>query len=231
MPVILPKYLEKGSSLPKGWYDTPTMNKTRLESFSDGVFSIVMTVLVLDLKVPQLAGSVSDMTLLNALGLIWPHIAIFIATFTILAVAWINHHFIFHSFAKTVDRWLNLINMFYLMVIVFVPFSASLLGEYYGYRLPLLLFGGNLLGITVLATAMLSYIKRSQDLSHISRRLYNQARFRTFLSIGSYVIGLALIYFSAGASIFFFIFPILFNIIPGTVDLTEKIFRLDFDRL
>lgn len=207
------------------------MNKTRLESFSDGVFAIVMTVLVLDLKVPELLGSITDTALMNALALIWPHIAIFIATFTILAVAWINHHFIFHVFAKTVDRWLNLLNMFYLMIIVFIPFSASVLGAYYGYRLPLYLFGCNLLSITLLATAMLSYVKHSQGLSHVSRRIYNQARFRTFLSIGSYVIGLTLVYVSSSMSIFFFIFPILFNIIPGTVDLTEKLFRLDFDRL
>ena len=191
------------------------MNKSRLEAFSDGVFSIVMTLLVIDIKVPEVAGDVSSTALMAALAKLAPHMWLFVATFAVLAVAWINHHFLFHVFAKTVDRWLNLLNLLYLMIVVFVPFSASFFSAYYGYLLPTTLFGLNLLGIVLLAVAMLLYIRRTQNMDHTSTRIFRQARFRSVLSIVSYLLGIAFAFFSAHVSLFFFIFPVVFNIIPG----------------
>jgi uncharacterized membrane protein len=205
------------------------MNKSRLEAFSDGVFSIVMTLLIFDVKVPEIVMNQTDAGLWASFLLAVPHLLIFMGTFAVLSMMWTNHHFLFHSFAKTVDRKLNLLNLLYLMMVVLVPFSASFLGAYHSYRLPAIIFGLNLLAITFLSLRMLWYIKRSQELEHVERRTFNQARFRSMLSIGSYVLGVITVFVSSHASLFFFIFPIVFNIIPGTVDLTEKIFRLNFD--
>lgn len=204
------------------------MNKARLEAFSDGVFSIVMTLLVIDIKVPEIVPPVTGAALAAAFVELAPHILLFIATFVVLAVAWINHHFLFHAFAKTVDRWLNLINLLFLMTVVFVPFTASFFSAYYGQGLPTVLFGANLLLIALLAISMLVHIKHSQPIDHVSNRLFQQARFRSILSIVSYLLGITLSFLSANVSLFFFIFPVVFNIIPGTLDLTEKLFGFNF---
>ncbi len=102
------------------------MNKGRLEAFSDGVFSIVMTLLIFDVKVPQLVAPFTDHDLWAALSGVWPSITIFVLTFAVLSVFWINHHFLFEMFAKSIDRRLNLLNLLYLMFVVLVPFTASL---------------------------------------------------------------------------------------------------------
>src|ERR1700690_268375 len=100
------------------------MSKTRLESFSDCVFSIVMTLLVFDIKVPALPEPVTDLALWQSLGTIWPLILIYVLTFAVLSVFWVNHHFLFQTIAKSVDRQLNLLNLLYLMFVVLVPFTA-----------------------------------------------------------------------------------------------------------
>src|SRR5579864_1027466 len=106
------------------------MNKSRVEAFSDGVFAVVITLLVFDIKLPALPPQISDAQLWGELGVLWPLIVVYFMTFAVLSVIWINHHFLFHSFAKSVDRWLNLLNLAYLMFVAFVPFSALLIGTY-----------------------------------------------------------------------------------------------------
>ena len=207
---------------------TTDMDKSRLEAFSDGVFSIVMTLLVLDIKLPVLVEPVTDAELWRGVQYTLPHVYIFMATFAVLSVAWTNHHFLFHGFAKVVDRWLNLINLLYLMVIVFVPFSAAFLGAHPDHEIPAVLYGLNLLAVILLSWVMLSYISRTQNVDHVSERTFKQARFRGFLSIASYLLGIISAFVLPELSVFFFIFPVVFNIIPGTVDLVERLFGLKF---
>src|SRR3954466_16056657 len=101
------------------------MNKSRLEAFSDGVFSIVMTLLVFDIKLPTTVAIHSNDTLLRELINIAPHISVYFVSFAVLSVFWINHHFLFNTFARSVDRWLNLLNLAYLSFVAFIPFSAN----------------------------------------------------------------------------------------------------------
>src|SRR5581483_7238385 len=98
------------------------MNKGRIETFSDSVFAVAMTLLVFNIKLPALPASASDAELWAAFLPIVPSIILYVMTFAVLSVAWINHHFLFHAFAHSIDRWLNLLNLSYLMFIVLVPF-------------------------------------------------------------------------------------------------------------
>src|SRR6185436_5693378 len=106
------------------------MNKVRVETLADGVFAIAMTLLILDVKLPEMEGVASNAELWSAILALWPNVVAYVFSFMILAVAWMNHHFLFHFFAKAVNRQLNLLNMLYLMVIAFLPFSADLLGRH-----------------------------------------------------------------------------------------------------
>ncbi len=203
------------------------MDKTRVLALSDGVFAIVMTLLIFDIKIPAFTDMVTDVQLWNALGILWPHFLVFAGTFAVLSVMWLNHHFLFDTFAKEVDRPLNLLNLLYLMFIAFVPFSASFMGEFHAHQPAVVLYGLNLLAVAFVSTFMTAYIKKTQGVEHLSDRLLNQSRFRYTLNILCYLLALAVSFLNEYAALFFYIFPVFFNIIPGTLDFTEKLFRFD----
>src|SRR5262249_56430715 len=64
----------------------------RLEAFSDGVFAIAITLLILEIRVPELQGVVTDGQLLDALLRLWPSLVAFLFSFSVVFVMWINHH-------------------------------------------------------------------------------------------------------------------------------------------
>lgn len=208
------------------------MNKGRLEAFSDGVFSIVMTLLIFGIKIPAIPNPVSDATLWREIGLVAPLLGVYFLSFAVLSVLWINHHFLFHSFAKSVDRRLNLLNLTYLAFVAFVPFSSDLIGRYYTHQPAAIIYGLNIFIIVALSSRMVTYIKsHSGELlnEHIPRRTINQARFRSRLSLFCYVAGLLISFLNVPAALLFFAFPIMFNIVPGSLDVTERLFRFSLD--
>jgi uncharacterized membrane protein len=204
------------------------MNKARAESFSDGVFAIVMTLLVFDIKLPAIAGHVSNAQLWSVLVGLSPLIVSYMLSFLVLAVFWINHHFLFHSFMKELDRRLNLLNMIYLLFLVFVPFSAYLFGSYPYNQPAALIYGLNILAVMIMSATMVRYLHRHKELSHkISSRLVKQARIRTGLTEGSYILGILFTFFYIPASVFFYLFPLIFNIIPGSLNFVERVFQFE----
>ncbi|MGE7389483.1 TMEM175 family protein [Streptomyces sp. NPDC004126] len=97
----------------------------RVEAFSDGVFAIVITILVLELKVPEGQGSELWHGLLEQ----WPHYAAYVVSFLIIGVMWVNHHTIF-SHLKRVDRPLLFLNLLVLMVVSVIPYTTNVLAEH-----------------------------------------------------------------------------------------------------
>jgi uncharacterized membrane protein len=177
-----------------------------------------------------LTAPVTDAALWEAIGRILPHIIVFFVTFAVLSVLWINHHFLFHSFAKSVDRRLNLLNLSYLSFVAFVPFSASIIGAYHTHQPAAIVYGLNIFVIVATSTAMVRYmIKHRGELlnDHVTPRLLNQAGFRAGLSLIFYALGMLITFVSVPLSLFFYAFPVIFNIIPGTLDFTEKMVGFD----
>lgn len=206
------------------------MNKGRIEALSDSIFAVAMTLLVFDIRVPIIAQPVTDQALVQQLGALTPLFVVYVVSFIVLAVIWTNHLFVFHRFAKEVDRRLNNLNMLYLMFVVFVPFSAQLIGTYINTRAAIILYGLNIFAIVFLSFRMIAYILKNDHLSQdaISTRLIKQARFRSFVSLLFYPLGILCAFIWIPASIFFYAFPVVFNFIPGTLDFLEKHSPLDF---
>ena len=102
----------------------------RVEAFSDGVFAIAITLLVLDLHVPQNLHSVEG--LLGSLQEQWPAYLAFLLSFATIGIMWINHHYLFNLITRT-DHWLLVFNALLLLTITVVPFPTSLLAEYIGH--------------------------------------------------------------------------------------------------
>ncbi|MFG2297878.1 TMEM175 family protein [Streptomyces sp. NPDC048603] len=97
----------------------------RVEAFSDGVFAIVITILVLEIKVPEEHGS----GLWHGLWEQWPHYAAYVVSFLIVGVMWVNHHTIF-GHLRRVDRPLLFLNLLVLMVVSVIPWTTSVLAEH-----------------------------------------------------------------------------------------------------
>lgn len=100
------------------------MRTGRVEAFSDGVFAVAITLLVLDLRVPITSGS-----LVTALADEWPRFVAFLISFLVIGIVWVNHHTLFAS-VQHVDRPLLFFNLALLLSVVVIPFTTSLFAEY-----------------------------------------------------------------------------------------------------
>ncbi|MBA3843198.1 MAG: DUF1211 domain-containing protein [Actinobacteria bacterium] len=97
------------------------MNETaRLETFSDGVFAIAATLLILEIRIDA-HGSVTRQLLH-----LWPSYAAYAISFLTIGIMWINHHTLFKQIDR-VDRTFLVLNVLFLMVIAFIPFPTQLL--------------------------------------------------------------------------------------------------------
>ncbi|MBV9041146.1 MAG: DUF1211 domain-containing protein [Acidimicrobiia bacterium] len=99
------------------------MNKVRVEAFSDGVFAIAITLLVLTIAEPtnyrQLSHQIWDR---------WPSLAAYIVSFIVIGIMWLNHHSIF-GYLDHIDRPLVYLNQLLLLTVVFLPYPTGVLGE------------------------------------------------------------------------------------------------------
>jgi len=127
------------------------MTKNRLEAFSDGVFAIVITLLILDVRFP------ADKPLtLETLWGVAPHLWAFVLSFVIVGVYWVSHHNMLH-FIRAVDRQLLWLNLALLLIVVFIPFPAALLGQHSDNELAVALYGINLMLVNAAGAAMWLY--------------------------------------------------------------------------
>jgi uncharacterized membrane protein len=120
------------------------INKSCIEMLTDGIFAIVMTLLVLEIAVPQVTHSEAVAGELSKRLLeLWPVIMSYAMSFILLGFFWIYHHGLFH-YIKRVNRAFAWITVFYLMFVAFIPFSTALLGEYYDQQIPVVIYGINI---------------------------------------------------------------------------------------
>jgi uncharacterized membrane protein len=113
------------------------MGKSRLEAFSDGVIAIIITIMVLELKVPH----GEDVTLLAAL---WPVFISYVLSFIYVGIYWTNHHHMLHTVKHVSGSilWSNLHLLFWLSLF---PFTTAWAGENHFVKWPMIVYGVNLL--------------------------------------------------------------------------------------
>jgi uncharacterized membrane protein len=128
------------------------VSTNRLEAFSDGVFAIAATLLILNVVEP---GGPLGQALLR----IWPSYAAYAVSFVTIGVIWINHHLVISQIGK-VDRLFLLVNIIFLMLIAFIPFPTRLLAEHInseGAQAAALSYGITLTGTAVMFNVMWQY--------------------------------------------------------------------------
>jgi uncharacterized membrane protein len=141
------------------------MSVGRLEAFSDGVFAIVITLLILDIKVP--VGQ--DGTLGRALGRQWPQYAAFLLSFLIVGIIWLNHHATFNLLRRT-DHGIQVLNLILLLPVTVLPWPTALLAEYTregtagDRRVAVLVYGVASSAMSASFNALWRYILRHSEL-------------------------------------------------------------------
>ena len=100
----------------------------RLEAFSDGVFAIAITLLIIAIKVPS-HEDLKDQSLMHYVWQQWPKYFAYILSFVMIGIYWANHHYLFKLFKRT-DHVFNLLNVFFLMTIAFLPYPTGVLGDF-----------------------------------------------------------------------------------------------------
>jgi uncharacterized membrane protein len=101
------------------------MNKSRVEAFSDGVFAIAATLLILDIGVGSAPGS----DLRHALVQLWPAYLAYATSFLTIGIIWMNHHYCVETIGRA-DRTLLFVNLVLLLTVAFLPFPTSLVANY-----------------------------------------------------------------------------------------------------
>jgi uncharacterized membrane protein len=104
-----------------------SISPQRIEAFSDAVFAVAITLLVLSIHLP--ARKIPENQLLTQLRLLWPNYFAYILSFAIIGMFWLGHHSVFKMLRRH-DRGLFWLNLLFLALIVFVPFPTSVLSDY-----------------------------------------------------------------------------------------------------
>lgn len=141
---------------------TSAITTARIETLTDGVFAIVMTLLVFDMHLP-LPEQVEQIGLLNALSLLAPNLLSYVITFVILGVFWVGHHNQFF-YIRRADRVLLWINIFFNMAVALLPFSAGLFSRYGQYAEAIIVYNLNLILTGVLLFTHWWYATRDNHL-------------------------------------------------------------------
>ena len=158
------------------------MKKERVEAFSDGVFAIVITLLVLDIKLPEIKYD----NLSEALFALIPNIASYVLSFFVIGLYWIGHH-LYLDKLKQIDGTFLFYNLLLLLFISMLPFPTSILGKFPLKHLSLTFYGANLLLTNIISFLLLRHIVKNPHLiqdkhqPEFSRNIFRKYQIPLFL--------------------------------------------------
>ncbi len=164
------------------------MNKTRLEAFSDGVFAIIITIMVLEIKVPH-GTEWSDLKPLL------PIFLSYVVSFIYVGIYWGNHHHLIHT-ARNVSSgiiWANLHLLFWLSLL---PLTTGWVGENHQAPNTVVAYALNLMLCGAAYTILIATIRQCTTFTPAMQRAIRQVNRKSIISTVGYVVAIALAYFS-----------------------------------
>ena len=155
----------------------------RLIPLSDGVFAFAMTLLVVDLTVPEIASGDVAAELPARLWALWPKALTYVISFLVAAIYWTNHRRMFRSIVRA-DGMLTSLNVLLLMLVAFQPFPTAVLGAYGDQPVAVMLYAGTLALTGLTGLAIWLYASGRRRLLHpdASARLI---RYQTWRAVGN----------------------------------------------
>ena len=203
------------------------MNHTRLDQLSDGIFAIVMTILVFDIKIPAIWGPIDNMGLWVQIKQLLPLLLSYVLSFFLLFTYWRAHHFFISIYAKNIDSMLTNINALFFMLISLVPFSTSILGGYIKNELSIIIFSIHIILIGLTLYWMRRYVLFSEHIKNpeISKREIRGSTIRTLAPVFFAIVAIPLCFWSIQASLALLILVVIFNLSSFSTRLFENIMK------
>ncbi len=205
--------------------DTPETNRAssaittaRIETLTDGVFAIVMTILVFNFHTP-LKELVQQFGLMHELATLVPNLIGYAITFVILGVLWVGHHNQFF-YIRRADRVLLWINIFFMMCVALLPFSAELLSEYGQDHVSIIVYNINLILAELLLFVHWWYATRdnhllSQEIDPFTRHIVYR---RILTPPALYLLAILVSFVNVQVSIAIDILVPIIYVLPNRVD-------------
>lgn len=188
------------------------MSKTRIESFSDGVFSIVLTLLVFNFQVPKLLGPNFDHELYTKLVAMYPYLITYILSFVLISMYWIAHHNLFHNLKHVNNRLLGL-NSLFLLFLAITPFPTQVLGAYPATESAAIFFG-----IAMVCTSLSFSLLRYYAFFHgqlledfVNREFLRNSLIKNIVGAVLYIVAIAISAYSENITLSMYaMIPLLF---------------------
>ena len=193
--------------------------KNRIEALIDGIFAVALTLLVLDIKLPEGVPYATNEELWNRLVQLERHFAIYAISFIVIGIYWVAHHVQFH-YVRFTDRRLIWINMLFLLLISFLPFATDLVGDHEDLILPCEIYGVTLLLLSGVSFLHLRYLSRhpylaTPELTPFAVRLLKR-RIALFTIIP--VLSMALAVFNTRLALFAYLLILTAHFLPARID-------------
>jgi uncharacterized membrane protein len=192
----------------------------RIEALADGIFAVAMTLLVLDVKLPNGELFGSDQALLARLLTLEHTFVIYLISFIVLGMFWVGHHAQFH-FIRYVDHTLLWINLLFLFVITSIPFATDLLGDHNQLRTPFILYGIQLLLLPGLLIAQIVYLRSHPALAQpaLTREVARRIALRTALFATVPLLSMAAVFYNTRLALYLYFLLVVVHFVPGRVDM------------
>lgn len=184
----------------------------RIEAFSDGVLAIVITLMVLEIKIPAIENTATNNETWQQLQPVLPKFLAYLLSFVMVAVYWVNHHQLFHSL-RNVDRTLLWLNNNFLLWICLLPFPTELIGSHPHSQVFVLIFALLMLLCALSFYLMRWYALKKANLSHetISNEYINASLRKSLIGPILYFIAIISSPFKVTiAYVIFIVVPLLF---------------------
>ncbi|MBW3661168.1 MAG: DUF1211 domain-containing protein [Gemmatimonadetes bacterium] len=192
---------------------------TRITALADGVFAIVMTLLVLGIDMPEVADDQLGDRLMGEILLVWPKLSAFVVSFLVLGIYWIGHHSQFH-FMKGVNRTALWLNIVFFMFVSLVPFSTRVVGHYGTQGFSLWLYAANLILISMVLLVHWRYAMRAGLLKdEADEEMARSASRRILVGPAIYVAAIGVSFFSARLALLVILLAPVLHILPGPIHL------------
>jgi uncharacterized membrane protein len=207
------------------------MKQQRLDGLADGIFAIVMTLLVFEMKVPIFpGGNPTDVMLVDSLTETWNIFMSLVLSFALLFTYWRAHHFIASVYAKNLTVGLANINAIFFFFITLVPFVAHFLGEYPHSQIAVTLYGVTVIAIGLALFYMRIYVERNPaiETAVITKADRRSGYIRILFPVFSAAVAILISYWDTYVSMFLFTIAIMFNLLPASSNIIHRWLDLMF---
>jgi len=202
------------------------MSHTRLDQLSDGIFAIVMTLLVFQVQIPYIPGGISNADLWRALESVAPAFVSYVLSFALLFTYWRAHHFFISIYAKNVDTHLTNINAVFFFFTALIPVTSSILSRASGNQVAIAIFGLHIILIGLTLFWMRRYVLYSEHIKNpeITHHELLGSTIRTMAPVVIALVAIPLSFLSTSLSLILFTIAVIFNLTPASTRLLERFF-------